>query len=66
MTAHTMNRNLDFKLIFPVKDDASASFMLCKAYHLHQAGVISLVEKQAVAGLYLRFAPDPIRQIDAD
>ena len=44
-----MRENIDFEIIFPIKDSASAELMLSKAEHLFQAGVIG----QAVIARYL-------------
>jgi hypothetical protein len=38
----------DIKVLFPIKDAASAALMLIKADCLHKAGIISEAEKQLV------------------
>jgi hypothetical protein len=48
-----MRENIDFEIIFPIKDSASAELMLSKAEHLFQAGVIGRAERQAVIARYL-------------
>jgi hypothetical protein len=53
-----MQRARDSKLIFPIKDAASAALMLIKADCLHAAGVIDEVEKQHVRSRARTFLDD--------
>jgi hypothetical protein len=43
-----MHSQLDMKIIFPIKDAASAALMAVKADCLRRAGVISEQQKQCV------------------
>ena len=43
-----MQRARDIKVIFPIKDAASAALMLIKADCLHKAGIINDFEKRYV------------------
>jgi hypothetical protein len=53
-----MQRARDSELIFPIKDAASAAFMLIKADYLHKAGVIGEGERQWVYSRARTFLDD--------
>ncbi len=53
-----MQRARDIKVIFPIKDSASAALMLVKADCLYAAGIISKVEKQYVHSRARTFLDD--------
>ena len=51
-------RAWDIKVIFPIKDAASAALMLMKADCLHAAGIINEAEKQYVHSRARMFLDD--------
>jgi hypothetical protein len=53
-----MQRARDIKVIFPIKDAASAALMLIKADCLHTAGIINEAEKQYVYSTARMFLDD--------
>ena len=59
-----MREDLDFRTIFPVKDEASARLMLEKAERLFQAGVIDRADRREVLALYLRIVVGQPGRVD--